>query len=177
MNIYYEGIGTLPGKYEIKMHKHACPRIHRPRRIPHMLKDKVKEQLKRMERMGIITKVKQPTKWVNPTVVEKKSNGDVRICLNPVNLNKSIQLEHYPLKTVQEVATSLGDAKIFTTLDSTSGFYQIKLAEKSTWLTTFNTPFSRYNISLKDYHSELSQRQKFSRELWLRCLKILEDVK
>ena len=99
-----------------------------------------------MERMGIITKVEQPTKWVNPIVVVKKPNGDVRICLDSVKLNKSIQREHYPLKTVEKVAASLGDAKIFTTLDVTSGFYQIKLAEKSTWLTTFNTPFGRYKF-------------------------------
>ena len=142
----FKGIGTLPGQNEIKMDEHACPTIHPPRRIPHMLKDKVKDEQKRMERMGIITKVEQPTKWVNPIVVVKKPNGDVRICLDSVKLNKSIQREHYPLKTVEKVAASLGDAKIFTTLDVTSGFYQIKLAEKSTWLTTFNTPFGRYKF-------------------------------
>lgn len=142
----FKGIGTLPGQNEIKMDEHACPTIHPPRRIPHMLKDKVKDEQKRMERMDIITKVEQPTKWVNPIVVVKKPNGDVRICLDSVKLNKSIQREHYPLKTVEKVAASLGDAKIFTTLDVTSGFYQIKLAEKSTWLTTFNTPFGRYKF-------------------------------
>jgi hypothetical protein len=63
-----------------------------------------------MEARGIITKVEQPTKWVNPMVVVKKPNGDVRICLDPVDLNKVIQREHYPLKTVEEVAASLTNA-------------------------------------------------------------------
>ena len=57
-----------------------------------------------------------------------------------------VQREHYPLKTVEKVAANLGDAKIFTTLDATSSFYQIKLAEESTWLATFNTPFGRYKF-------------------------------
>jgi hypothetical protein len=41
---------------------------------------------------------------------------------------------------------SHGNANIFSTLDATSGFYQIKLTEESTWLTTFNTPFERYKF-------------------------------
>ena len=77
-----------------------------------------------MEARGIITKVEQRTKWVNPMVVLKKPNGDVRICL-VVDLNKVIQREHYPLKTVEEIAASLGNANIFSTLDATSVFYQI----------------------------------------------------
>ena len=142
----FDGIGTLPGEYKIEIEDHASPTVHPPRRIPHMLKDKVKDELKRMEKMGVITKVEQPTKWVNPMVVVKKPNGDVRICLDPVDLNKVIQREHCPLKTVEEVAANLGNVKIFTTLDATSGFYQTKLAEESTWLTTFNTLFGRYKF-------------------------------
>ena len=92
--------------------------------------------------MGIITTVEQPTKWVNPVIVVRKPNGDVRICLYPVDLNKAVKREHYPLKTVEEVAASVSEA----TLDATSGFYQIKLAEESTWLTTFNTLFGRFKF-------------------------------
>ena len=46
--------------------------------------------------MGIITAVEQPTKWVNPAIVVRKPNGDVRICLDPVDLNKAVKREHYP---------------------------------------------------------------------------------
>ena len=46
--------------------------------------------------MGIITTVEQPTKWVNPVIVVRKPNGDVRICLDPVDLNKAVKREHYP---------------------------------------------------------------------------------
>ncbi|XP_062589079.1 uncharacterized protein LOC134250729 [Saccostrea cucullata] len=54
--------------------------------------------------------------------------------------------EHYPLKTVEEVAANLKHAKHFTTLDAASGFYQIQLTEESSWLATFNTPFGRFNF-------------------------------
>ena len=118
----FDRIGILPREYKIEIDDHASPTIHPPRRIPHMLKDKVKHELKCMEKMGVITKVEQPTKWVNAMVVVKKPNGDVRICLDPVDLNKVVQREHYPLKIVEEVAANRGDVEIFTTLDATSGF-------------------------------------------------------
>ena len=76
-------------------------------------------------------------------MVVKKPNSDVRICLDTVDLTKAMKREHYPLRTVEEVVASLSKAKIFSTLDATSEFYQIKMAEGSTWLTTFNTPFGR----------------------------------
>ena len=111
-----------------------------------MLRDKVKAELDRMARMGIITKVEQPTQCVSPIVVVEKPNGDVRICLDPVDLNKAVKREHYPLRTVEEVAATLAEARVFSTLDATSGFYQIRLAEERTWLTTFNTPFGRFKF-------------------------------
>ena len=44
------GIGTLPGGYEID--ERATPLVHPPRRIPYMLKDKVKAELCRKGRDG-----------------------------------------------------------------------------------------------------------------------------
>ena len=71
----------------------------------------------------------------------EKPNGKVRLCLDPRNLNKAIQREHYPMKTVEEVAAELSDAKVFSVLDATSGFWHIKLDEKSSELLTFNSAF------------------------------------
>ena len=50
-----------------------------------------------------------------------KKNGRLRLCLNPQDLNKAIQREHYPLPTIEEIATRLHGAKLFTTLDVRHG--------------------------------------------------------
>ena len=65
------------------MDPNAVPKVHPPRRIAHALKPKMKEELDRMVREKVITKVETPTAWVNPIVVVEKHNDKVRICLDP----------------------------------------------------------------------------------------------
>ena len=47
----FSGNGTLPGEYEINIDASITPVVHPPRRIPYLLRDKVKAELDRMERM------------------------------------------------------------------------------------------------------------------------------
>lgn len=68
----FSGLGCLPGTYSIKVDKNIQPVIHPPRKIPIALKDKVKEELDRMEREGVIVKKREPTRWVNPMVTVTK---------------------------------------------------------------------------------------------------------
>ena len=129
----------------------VTPVVYSPRRIPYMLRDKVKAELDRMEGIGNITKVEQHTKWVSPIVVVKKPNGDIRICLDPVDLDEVVKRKHYSLRAVEEVGATLAGARVFLTLNATSGFFQISLAEESTWLTTFNTPFGRLKLVMLQF--------------------------
>ena len=77
-------------------------------------------------------------------VVVAKKDGKPRICLDPKDLNKVIHRKHYPLPTVEDVATRLHRAKVFTVLDTRKGFWHVELEEESPFLTTFNTAFRRY---------------------------------
>lgn len=86
----------------------------------------------------------EPTEWVNSIVCAEKSNGKLRICLDPRDLNKAIKREYYQLPTIEEITTRLAGAKIFSKLDANSGYWQIPLDPASQKLTTFNKPFGRY---------------------------------
>ena len=94
----------------------------------------------------IITKVTEPTEWVNPIVTVRKPSGDLRICLDPLELNKAIRREHYAIPTPSEIVARLHGSKFFSVLDATSGFLQIPLDEESSYLTTFATPSGRYRF-------------------------------
>ena len=135
--------GTLPGEYEIKIQEKAKGVIHPPRRIPAAIRDKAIAELREMEANGYITPVEEPTEWVNSMVVNVR-NGKVRICLDPKDLNKEIKREHYPMRTIDDVTQHIPDATVFSVLDAKSGFMQIKLDKKSSYLTTMNTPIGRF---------------------------------
>jgi hypothetical protein len=135
--------GTMPGIYSIKIDPNAKGVVHATRRQPAALKQKTISKLKEMEADGHITKVDEPTEWVNSMVVVLR-NDKVRICIDPADLNKAIKREHYPMRTVGEVASQIPDAKVFSVLDAKSGFLQIEIDEPSSYLTTFNTPIGRY---------------------------------
>ncbi|CAC5397526.1 unnamed protein product [Mytilus coruscus] len=96
-----------------------------------------------MEKLGVISKVDEPTEWCAGMVVVPKSNGDVRICIDFTKLNESVKRENYPLPAVEESLAKLANARMFTKLDANSSFWQTNLAEESRPLTTFNTPFAQ----------------------------------
>ena len=51
------------------------------------------------------------------------------------------------MQTIESVLTRLAEARIFSTLDAVSGFWQIPLDQESSLLTCFNTPFGSYKFS------------------------------
>ena len=65
--------------------------MHAPRRLPIAIRELVQENLDEMEAEDIIAKVAEPTPWVSLMVVVRKKNGDVRICIDPRDLNKAVQ--------------------------------------------------------------------------------------
>ncbi|KAK0143702.1 hypothetical protein N1851_008363 [Merluccius polli] len=135
--------GTLPGKYSIKIDPDAKGVVHPVRRQPVALKPKIVEKLNEMVKDGHIVKVDQPTEWVSSMVVVTRKDK-IRICIDPSDLNKAIKREHYPMRTIEEVISTMPGAKVFSVLDAKSGFLQIELDEASSLLTTFNTPIGRF---------------------------------
>ncbi|XP_053376974.1 uncharacterized protein K02A2.6-like [Mercenaria mercenaria] len=140
----FKGIGSIPGQCSIYLKHDAKPVVHPPRRIPVALRDKCKKELEKMEKLGVITKVSEPTEWVNSMVTVQKKSGDLRIVLDPGDLNRNIQRPYHPTKTLDDILPQLNGATFFTKLDARSGYWAMHLTEKSSMLTTFNTIFGRY---------------------------------
>ena len=144
--------GTLPVVYRMKLRPDAQPVIRPPRRVPVARHDKVKQELEKMEQHGIIKKVTQATEWVSSMVAaEKKNTDELRICIDPRDLNQALMRPHHALKTVDDILSDVSGAKVFSKLDAKSGFWHIKLDEKSSYYTTFNTPFGRYRFIKMPY--------------------------
>jgi hypothetical protein len=57
------------------------------------------------------------SEWANPIVLVAKPDGSTRFCVVYRKLNAITVRDSYPLPRMDECIDSLGDAKIFTTLD------------------------------------------------------------
>ena len=128
--------------------QHVSPVVHPPRKILVAIKEKVNKELDQMESAGVIVRQTEQTDWVSSTcMVTVIKPNKVRICLDPRDLNLAIKQEHYPMKTVEEIVAKIPGAKVFSTLDVKSGFWQIKLSEESSKLCMFNLTFGRYRFT------------------------------
>lgn len=143
----FEGIGCFEGTCRITVDPTVQPVVHPPRRIPVSLREKLKAELDSLAHQGILSPVTHPTDWVNSCVCVTKSNGKIRLCLDPRDLNKAIKRPHYVTPTLEDVLSRLHGAKWFSILDARSGYWNLRLDEASADLTTFNTPFGRFRFN------------------------------
>ena len=144
----FQGLGNMGDPYVIKLVNDAVPyALYTPRKVPLPLRKKVKQELERMESIGVISRVDQPSPWCAGMVVVPKKNGTVRVCVDLRPLNENVMRETFPLPTVDDIVGQLKGATIFSKLDANSGFWQIPLAPESRSLTTFITPFGRFQFN------------------------------
>lgn len=139
-----KGIGRLISKHKIRLKDNAEPVIHPARKVPGALKKRLREKLDSLITEGVIREIDEPTEWVNSLVIVEKPHGDLRLGIDPKDLNTEIQREHYRLPTKSDITSAMSGASYFSKLDASSGFYQIVLDEESSLLCTFNTPFGQH---------------------------------
>ena len=97
--VFNNELGTFKGEHKLKIKPDALPVIMPDRRVPISLKSKLKNELDRLVELNVIAPIDEPTEWVSQIVLAKKPNGDVRLCIDPQELNKVIIRERYTLPT------------------------------------------------------------------------------
>ena len=84
---------------------------------------KVKKELERMERLGVISPVTEPTDWCAGLVVVPKLGDQVSICVDMTKLNENVRRERHVLPSVEQTLGLLGGAQYFSKLEANSGFW------------------------------------------------------
>ena len=136
-----DDIGTINGvKGHLQINAETEPRFCKARNVPYALRDKVEEELSRLERDGIIESV-EFSDWAAPIVPVLKGNGqNVRICGDfKLTVYKASRLDTYPLPRIDDLYASLAGGQSFTELDLKNAYLQIELEEESKKYVTINT--------------------------------------
>jgi hypothetical protein len=130
------GLCTLPGcEHKIEVQEGTKPIRLPPHRVTPPLRAEVERQTNQMLEQGII----RPSsgEWASPVVMARKHDGSLRYCVNYKKLNAVTITQAYPLPTAEEYYQSLGGSRLYSTLDLSSAYWQIPLAEESKAKTGF----------------------------------------
>ena len=71
----FKGLGCMEGALHLEVDTTVAPAIMPPHRMPLTLKDRLKDELTRLEKASVIITEEEPTGWVSSIVVTEKPNG------------------------------------------------------------------------------------------------------
>ena len=85
----YAGEGKLEEKLHLNVDKTFLPVFLPVRKVPLAVKEPLKKEIDRLVAQEILKPVDTPTDWVSSMVVVMKSNGKIRLCIDPKPLNQA----------------------------------------------------------------------------------------
>ena len=136
----FHGIGKLKDfEVKFKVDPSVTPVSQRLRGLPYHTRKQVEDELEKLEDLGIIEKVQEPTPWIPPLVAVHKTNGSVRRCLDMRRVNEAVIRERHMIAKLDELLQDINGATVFSKIDLTSGYHQLQLREESKNLTAFAT--------------------------------------
>ncbi|KAL7856578.1 hypothetical protein SRHO_G00154770 [Serrasalmus rhombeus] len=115
------------------------------RKIPPTQYQQVRKAIEEMENAGVIRPSKSP--YSSPIVVVTKRDGSLRICIDYRKLNSCSTRDAFPLPRIEDALEALGQAKYFSTVDLTCGYWQVEVAEHDKHKTAFSTPMGLYEAN------------------------------
>lgn len=125
--------------------KDDSPVTYRPYRLSISEREKVKTIIEDLCNNGIVRE--SESEYASPIILVSKKNGDSRLCVDYRALNKRTHKDKYPMPLIEDQIDRLCGQKFFTTLDLTSGYHQVPIAEGSKHLTAFITPDGHFEYN------------------------------
>ena len=107
--------------------------------VSYALRQRVDDQLKKIEAEGILRPVEHAT-WAAPIVPVVKPDRSIHICGDfKQTVNRAAQLDTYPVPKVEDILAKLSQGNYFSKLDLSHAYNQFPLSAESQKYTTINT--------------------------------------
>ncbi|CAH8574210.1 unnamed protein product [Dicrocoelium dendriticum] len=114
------------------------------RRIPPKILPEVQRQVAEMEAKGIIRRASSP--YSSPVLLTRKADGTYRFCIDFRELNKVTVKDAFPMPQMEEIFSSLHNAKLISLIDLRSGYWQLPIAEEDRHKTAFSVNGQQYEF-------------------------------
>lgn len=103
----------------------------------------IEKEIKRMHDAGIIAPIRF-SKWVSNLVPTRKKMGEIRLCVDLINVNKVSLKDNYPLPKMDHILHRVVGASRISLLDGFLGYNQILVHPDDQEKTAFTTPWGTF---------------------------------
>ncbi|XP_063780792.1 uncharacterized protein LOC134928708 [Pseudophryne corroboree] len=137
-------LGTASGvEHNIKL-MDDTPFRERSRRLAPADFEDVRKHLKGLLENHVIADSESP--YASPSVVARKKNGEIRLCIDYRTLNNRTIPDQYTVPKIDEALDCLQGSQWFSVLDLRSGYYQIPMSADDRAKTAFICPIGFFEF-------------------------------
>jgi ribonuclease HI len=130
-------------EHKIPLKAEAKPFKQKLRQINPMLLPIMEKEVKKLLDAQIIVPLRY-FDWVANLVPVKKKNGEIRLCVDFRNLNRSSRKDNYPLPNMEHILQKVTGASRISMIDGFSGYNQISVMPEDREKTSFTTPWGTF---------------------------------
>ena len=145
-NHLFDGqLGTWDSEpVDLEFKEPNCKPYHaKPFPVPHSQERKLKEEINRLIKFGVLRKINR-SEWAAPMFTISKPDGSLRSLADFRELNKRIKRKPFPLPKISDLLQKLEGFLYATSLDLNMGYYHILLTPHSSRLCTVVLPWGKY---------------------------------
>jgi hypothetical protein len=124
--------------HEIPLQPESSPASRPIYRLSRPELEELDKRLQEFTEKGFIRPSTSP--YGAPVVFAAKKDGGLRFCIDYRALNKLTIKNKYPLPRIDDLFDKLQGSKVFSKIDLTSGYYQVRMKPEDIHKTAFRTP-------------------------------------
>ena len=138
----YEELRTYDTRiiqHKVPLKPNVKPFRQNLRRINPTLFPVIEKEVKKLLDAKIIVPLRYSS-WVANLVLVRKKNGEIRLCVDFRNLNKSSLKDNYTLPKIEQILQKVVGAQRISMVDGFLGYNQISMHPDDKEKTSFTTP-------------------------------------
>jgi hypothetical protein len=130
-------------EHKIPLKEETKPFRKKLRQINPMMLPIMEKEVKKILDVNIIIPLRY-SEWVDNLVPVRKKNGEIRLCVNFRNLNRSSKKDNYPLLKMEHILQRMIGSSRMSMIDGFSGYNHIFVFPEDREKIAFTTPWRTF---------------------------------
>jgi hypothetical protein len=130
-------------QHTIPVRESEKPLKQKLRRMNHLLLPLIEKEIRKLFEAKIIVSLIF-SKWLANLVPVRKKSGEIRLCVDFINMNKVSLKDNYPLPKMDHILQRVVGSQRMSMLDSFSRYNQISVHPNDQEKTAFTTPWGTF---------------------------------